>query len=233
MWFNKPQGLFRELSLDVTDICLVRLDGTVGCWGDGTTPDAHVTCAQKYAGYDLDCGQSAPPTGTFIEVTSGWLFSCGIRTDGALACWGLGQPGDMCGSGLYCDAGSGGCTHPCGDQATPPAGTYVKISTASSGSCAIRTDGTLACWGWQLPSIPSGIFTDVSDADASACAVRTDGSVVCWGNPDDPAVLSPPSGHFLQVAANGSTACALRDDYTVMCWGDDTYGWVSQAPASL
>jgi hypothetical protein len=31
-------------------------------------------------------GLSTPPPGTFIQVSAGWTYTCGVRTDGTLAC---------------------------------------------------------------------------------------------------------------------------------------------------
>jgi alpha-tubulin suppressor-like RCC1 family protein len=32
-------------------------------------------------------------------------------------------------------------------EITPPSGSFVAVAAAMGFSCAIRTDGTLACWG--------------------------------------------------------------------------------------
>ena len=51
--------------------------------------------------------------------------TCGLKTDGTLACWGENSYG----------------------QATPPAGTFSQVSAGDDHTCGVRTDGTLACWG--------------------------------------------------------------------------------------
>ncbi|MBV9791136.1 MAG: hypothetical protein JOZ51_23270, partial [Chloroflexi bacterium] len=33
-------------------------------------------------------GQSTPPSGTFTQVSTGYLHSCGLRTDSTIICWG-------------------------------------------------------------------------------------------------------------------------------------------------
>ena len=62
--------------------------------------------------------------------------SCGVKTDGSVACWGL-------------DNRDG--------QSTPPAGSFVSVSAGGSEhSCGVKTDGSVACWGaererrWRL-----------------------------------------------------------------------------------
>ena len=51
--------------------------------------------------------------------------TCGVKTDGTLACWG--------------DNGVG--------RAAPPAGSFTAVSAGGSTPAGVRTDGTLACWG--------------------------------------------------------------------------------------
>ena len=38
-------------------------------------------------------GQSDPPSGHFAGIAAGLHHSCGLRTDGALECWGITTPG--------------------------------------------------------------------------------------------------------------------------------------------
>ena len=85
---------------------------------------------------------TTPPSGTFTSVGAGGSHSCGVKTDGTLACWGLNTPDR---------------------QVNPPSGTFTSVSAGNNYSCGIKTDGTLACWGsnalGQLggpPTITSG-----------------------------------------------------------------------------
>ena len=48
----------------------------------------------------------------------------------------------------------------------------------------MRTDGSVACWGYDRygqSTTPEGEFASVSAGDRHTCGVRTDGSVACWG----------------------------------------------------
>jgi Ca2+-binding RTX toxin-like protein len=65
------------------------------------------------------------PAGTFTQVATGSVHSCGVKTDGTLACWG--------------NNGNG--------QATAPAGTFTQVAGGWAHSCGLKTDGTFACWG--------------------------------------------------------------------------------------
>ena len=34
-------------------------------------------------------GQATPPAGSFVSVSAGQDHTCGVRSDGSVACWGL------------------------------------------------------------------------------------------------------------------------------------------------
>jgi hypothetical protein len=94
-------------------------------------------------------------------------------------------------------------------------------------TCAIRTDGTLACWGsignHGDASPPAGTFTAVSGGYSDACAIRTDGTLACWGF-DGNGQATPPAGTFIAVSAGTELSCAIRTDGTLACWGDHEPG---------
>ena len=103
----------------------------------------------------------------FTQVSAGGYHTCGVRTDGTIACWG--------------DNGSG--------QATPPAGTFTQVSANVAlllgFTCGVKTDGTLACWGNNdhgQATPPDGTFTQVSAGGFHTCGVKTDGTLACWGD---------------------------------------------------
>src|SRR5205085_10727557 len=38
-------------------------------------------------------GQATPPAGTFTQVSAGYIHTCGVNTDGTVACWGYNGSG--------------------------------------------------------------------------------------------------------------------------------------------
>ena len=104
--------------------------------------------------------------------------------------------------------------------------------------CAIRTDGTLLCWGewWYehpTPPPPAGTFTAVSVGDGETCAIRTNGRLACWSNdPKEWPSLTPPAGTFGAVSVGGSHRCAIRTDEILVCWGWDGDGSVVPRPGA-
>ena len=76
-------------------------------------------------------GQATPPEGEFASVNAGWFHTCGVMTDGAVACWGSNEDGDGNVVG----------------QATPPEGEFASVSAGWFHTCGVMTDGAVVCWG--------------------------------------------------------------------------------------
>jgi Alpha-tubulin suppressor and related RCC1 domain-containing proteins len=55
--------------------CVVRNDGTVGCWGNN-----------QY-------GQAVAPSGQFMDLATGSYHTCGVGVDGRVSCWGSNDAG--------------------------------------------------------------------------------------------------------------------------------------------
>ena len=106
------------------------------------------------------------------------------------------------------------------------------ISANGLHTCRVRSDYTVACWGWDRfgqSSPPSGTFTQVSAGAGHTCGVRTNSTVACWGWNDDWQAL-PPGGTFIQVSAGAWHTCGVKTDGTVACWGRDD-DWQASPPA--
>jgi alpha-tubulin suppressor-like RCC1 family protein len=117
--------------------------------------------------------------------------TCAVRTDGTLWCWGRNSDGEL---------GIG----PGASKNTPAqVGKATDWSLVSSGgystyhSCAVKTTGTLWCWGGNTSGqlgdgtrisrdTPTQVgsatnWSDVAPGSNHTCAVRTDGTLWCWG----------------------------------------------------
>jgi len=76
-------------------------------------------------------------------------------------------------------------------------GGFTAIAAGSLHSCALRTNGTVACWGANgsgqlgdgtttdrltpVPVVGLSDATAIAAGDRHSCALRTDGTVACWG----------------------------------------------------
>jgi alpha-tubulin suppressor-like RCC1 family protein len=128
----------------------------------------------------------------------------------------------------------------------------ASISAGARHSCALKTDGTVWCWGgnhfgqlgdgsWLDKVTPVQVtgLTDVASISAgvfSTCAVKTDSTVWCWGKNDfgqlgDGAQENQNTpgqvGSFLDaafVATGRDHTCAMKTDGAVWCWGRNEDG---------
>lgn len=140
---DPPQGRFREVSVSEAHACAIRDSGTLACWGLNGD------------------GQATPPAGVFISVASGRQHTCARNLDDVVACWGLRETiGHMhgqnaravhCGESDYTciidPAGALECTGLDSKLNQPPSGRFVQMDIGVDHACAVRADGTVACWG--------------------------------------------------------------------------------------
>ena len=69
------------------------------------------------------------------EISAGGTNSCGIKTDGTMACWG---------------SSANDKTNPSGSpQGVNQNTKFLAVSTGGNHSCGIKADGTMACWGFS------------------------------------------------------------------------------------
>ncbi len=132
-----------------------------------------------------------------MSIASGNFSTCAIATDETLHCWGLGTAAD--------DPSAANCLSQWMDgQSVPPAGQFRAVTVSVSHACAVREDGTLACWGAGTADTcgggvdcrqsrpPSGTFEQVGVGVYHSCAISAARKVVCWGF-DQAGLLDPPA----------------------------------------
>ena len=172
---------------------------------------------------------ACPPAHT----AAGSFHTCGIKKDGALLCWGENESGQLGTRDLVEWPYPRGVTG--GEWMTVAAGSYVDAGN----TCAIRTDGTLWCWG-DNASVQYGnggvrsahepvraastdfAWTDLSLATYHACGLAAT-RLYCWGEQrlfvlgkaatgsTYPMLVTPPAGAdgWSAVAAGTLHTCAI------------------------
>jgi alpha-tubulin suppressor-like RCC1 family protein len=155
-----------------------------------------------------------------------------------------------------CDPAVGRCTYPaksegasCDDRnpctqgdtcqagaciGTPTGGTCQPASSSwlAAGdrhNCALRPDGTIACWGQNYfgqSTPPTGTFKQVTAGRWFSCALRTDGTPQCWGTNED-GQTNPRPGPYTQMASGMDMSCGLTAAGQTECWGRHYNEWPS------
>ena len=199
---SKPvgvQGLTGAKAVVATSkhTCALKSDGTVVCWG-------HNKFGQLGNGNNDNKSTPVQVKGLtgVTDIGAGNLYSCALKSNGTVQCWGFNGWGQL---GTGPSAGSA-------NSSTPVDVVGLKdvksISTGDYHVCAVKTGGTVACWG-------NNGFGQVGDGtqtlQKSPVAVKGLGMAVT------------------AVSAGKNHSCALNNDSTVVCWGANKYGQVGNA----
>lgn len=188
--------------------CALLNTGTAYCWGgnnvgqlgNGTTTES---LTPKLAGAAAAGGYSAGAyaAGNYKKLVSGWMFTCGLKTDTTIDCWGdntfnqvskktnasFTAPQTQVDSSGYMSLSS-----------------YADIAAGDNHVCAVTKKGAVWCWGFgtngqlgngtnETSATPVKVLdtqaistlTNVESIAAGylkTCAVLKTGQVVCWGS---------------------------------------------------
>ncbi len=236
--------------------CALFPNGDVRCWGDNS--QGQLGPGKAPGGFSrtlllVDGVQNA------TSVAMGPTHSCALEQDGTVVCWGLddaGQLGDPGNPVQGATAVAVGLRHSCavvnggvvcwGDNTigqlgaadgnpVAPLGGVVGIAAGGNESCALRSDGSVLCWGsldpkctggcGQAPaqvSLP-GAATKLAIGLVTACALMEDGSIECWDKTGAATFVRGITGASDFDLGAGS-GCAVLSDASVACWGDNTFG---------
>jgi alpha-tubulin suppressor-like RCC1 family protein len=172
--------------------CAQLADGTLVCWGDngygevGNNTTTTSTPAPSLVNADVD----------WSVVSVGGAYACAVKSGGTLWCWGANSGGQL---GL----GALGSKRVPTQVGTDSDWKSVAASFGASDrchTCAIKTDGSLYCWGSSvMGELGNGTTTaslspvrvgtgnawaTVTAGIAFTCAVTTGGATYCWGAND-------------------------------------------------
>lgn len=121
-------------------------------------------------------------------------------------------------------------------------GPFVDVTAGGSHVCAIRTDGTVSCWGAGSPGVyigasphfgqaspPSGELVKVVAGTYHSCGLAASGEVVCWGagttrgecgfGRSECGQADPPAAVYVDIEAGHLHTCGITTDGKTLCWG--------------
>ncbi|MDP1833337.1 MAG: hypothetical protein Q8L11_00185 [Candidatus Moranbacteria bacterium] len=182
--------------------CAVKTDGTAYCWGRNTNGMlGDNTQTNRYTPIQVHGVSNVGFLTGVDNIVSGYYHTCAVKTDGTAYCWGNNSYGQL-GNNAIVNRYTPVQVHGVDDV-----GFLTEVNKIIDGqyhSCAIKTDGSMYCWGYggngqlgdntntdkhfpvQTHGVDNvGFFTDAIEISAGAgntCAVKTDGSVYCWGD---------------------------------------------------
>jgi len=222
----------------------IKTDGTLWIWGNndqGRLGDNTVTTRSSPV-------QTIAFGTNWKQVSCGQYHTAAIKTDGTLWSWGQNY--------LYGQVGDNTTINRSSPVQDITFGkNWSQVSCCKDYSSAIKTDGTLWCWGNNntgalgdntvanrsspVQTITLGTNWKQVYAGAYHCAaVKTDGTLWCWGNNlqygalgDNTIILrSSPvqtvafGTNWKQVACGFNNTAAVKQDGTLWCWGYNAYG---------
>ncbi len=190
-------GVWASVAAGHSHTCAIRDDGSLWCWGADDSGQLG----------NADAGAATTPTKigtktTWQRVSAGETHTCATQIDNTLWCWGSDASGQLGNA----DASSGLQQEP----SQVPGTTWFEVSAGGAHTCALQTDGALACWG----NGANGRIGDGETVDRTS-----------------PTNIASTGATWSRVTAGRDHTCATRSDDTLWCWGANGTGQLGTSDA--
>lgn len=217
-----------RLAAGANHTCVVDEWRNVVCWGDNEQGQLGRDRPRRWQPRH---GQLVRliGTGPIDEVAAGEHHTCARSVDGRVLCWGGNAWGQTGRSPSEPFGGGAPIRVPGIDDA-------VRIAAGVAHTCALRSDGSVVCWGasdgWASGSDGRALSTprtidglsdviDISAAMAVTCATERSRRVFCWGDrfgtSGRPTEVVELRG-FESVALSRYGGCGRHQDGVSRCW---------------
>ncbi len=231
---SPPEGRFTQIKAGATFSCGLRPSGELECWGYGGKQSKIVpprgALTNIHAGWG---GLEIIPTSERDESIWGdWGYSCGLRPDQSVECWGDTWEGG--------DLGMGGQGIGIVDTAIRvhhPEGDFTEVGVGKREACGLRPTGVVECWGpdwgdredwnsahyvnWSPPhDIRDGGgegYAALSVGGEYSCALlQNSGAVDCWST--DRSETYQLAGPYTAISAGYWHQCGVLATGDIHCW---------------
>jgi alpha-tubulin suppressor-like RCC1 family protein len=225
-----------DVSVGGEFICAIKSDGRLFCWKNWDS-----TPTPWSWNWDPTPSQELTEATDWNSVSSGGSHTCAVKSDGSLFCWGANISGQL-GNDSTADSSVA-------QQESTAATDWAEVSSGNASTCAIKSDGRLFCWGYNIDgqlgngsdqdshvpvqeSTAAADWAQVSVGSIHTCAVKTDGRLFCWGansngqlgtnsNEDSliPVQEYTSATDWAEVSTGDRHTCGLKNDGRIFCWG--------------
>lgn len=222
------------------------------CWGGND--EGELGQSDPGAGSDRATPVRVGAADDWLMVSPGQGHTCGIRTGGALYCWGRNSRAEL-GQG---EAAPAQIRSPALLQ--PDSG-WQDVQAGQNTTCALRANA-VSCWGLSnggsipereenaVVALPLRIAVPLSEPVVEVavntfhgCARAQSGAVVCWGRNEegqlglgDYGTVAAPQqlalGGWTQISVGRFSSCGVRAGI-VHCTGDNRHGQLGQGDAGM
>lgn len=210
---------FLELRAARRHACALRESGGIACWGGNAT---------LQLGGSTPGATSATPVDVVgvtdaIAVAPGEQHTCALRAARTVLCWGANQVAQL---------GDGSMDHvtrcrgaDCTSTPQPVSGLtdVVQVAAGAAHTCALRTGGSVACWGAN----DAGKLGDGIGDHGVVCRNGTS-TIDCSFVPVEVSGVADA----VELSVGGGHTCIRRRSGRVSCWGENYAGQIGDGSMS-
>lgn len=238
--------------------CVLLYGGTVQCWGQNGNLELGTATNFQSESNPSNSTESPQtvPISDVEAISAGNNFTCALKQDGSVHCWG---------DNFYQQLGISGQDSETPLQIALPA-VAVAVATGDYHACALLSTGKITCWGdnssgqlgrgaSESPGAPEPVTPPMNQLNTAngiaaggfhTCAINDNGALYCWGlnsygqlgtgnNNEEkkPKAVAVPDISFVvtSVSAGYLHTCATTADKNLWCWGQSALGRLGLGPS--
>jgi len=244
---------WKEVSSGETHTCAINSGDILFCWGRNNNEQLGVGDFVTEVCHDNDPCLKSPmrinvenESSIWSDVSVGGDYTCAVKDDGKLYCWG--ESANKLGLGSDNPA-------PTDTPQLVEGEGWKAVSTGkengSTHTCGTKTDDSLYCWGYNgagqlglsgsknVPTLSENAkskqWSILSLGKYYTCGITSDDELYCWGwNNDgmlgngttngtsDPTLVS--AGKWKKISSSYDHTCAIDENDKLYCWGNNRNG---------